>query len=230
VNNASDDLSDLKEQITNVTIGAESLLEHQRETINQAFDVSVRQHYGLAEGVANISECPEGHLHVDEDFAAVEFVKRDDGAYAIIGTNLSNTAFPLLRYDTGDTVELAESQELNCGFHGRVVVSIDGRVEDYVLLSDGSRIGRMDHIFKDMTNIREAQIFQRVAGAIEIRVARSSGYTESDERLLLEETRSYCGGDLQIEVKYFDSLPRSKAGKLRFVVSEIERGLIRVEV
>ncbi len=227
---ARDSYGDLRRQISHVTIGAESLLGHQREAINKAFEVTVRQHYGLAEGVANVSECPEGHLHIDEDFAAVEFVKRDsDAGYAIIGTNFTNPAFPLLRYDTGDTVELAEPGELLCGYGGRVVKEIDGRVEDYVLLDDGSRIGRMDHIFKDMTSIREAQIVQRVPGAIQIRVVRSRGYSKAAEQRLLDETRSYCGQGLRIEIKYLESLPRGRTGKLRFVVSEIERASIRAE-
>ncbi|HEX7167607.1 MAG TPA: hypothetical protein VF230_11565, partial [Acidimicrobiales bacterium] len=51
-----------------VTVGAENLTHGQAEVITAAFGVRPRQHYGLAEGVANFSECVLGTLHVDEDF------------------------------------------------------------------------------------------------------------------------------------------------------------------
>ncbi len=85
-----------------VTTGAENLLPQQIQLIERAFGVRPIQHYGMAEGVANVSQCPRGNLHVDEDFAAVEFVAHPAGGFRILGTNFTNPAFPLLRYDTGD--------------------------------------------------------------------------------------------------------------------------------
>ena len=62
-----------------ITTGAENLLDHQIDQITRAFGVRPRQHYGMAEAIANISECGRGALHVDEDFAAVEFLPNPDG-------------------------------------------------------------------------------------------------------------------------------------------------------
>ena len=85
---------------------------------------------GLAEAVANISECERGRLHVDEDFAAVEFVPEQTGRrHRIVGCNFTNLATPLLRYDTGDLAVL-DDDGCDCGRPGRVVASVDGRQED----------------------------------------------------------------------------------------------------
>lgn len=108
---------------------------------------------------ANISQCLEGFLHVDEDFAAVEFLPAGGDQYRIVGTNLSNLAFPLIRYDTGDLATLTDAI-CECGRPGRIVEHLDGRQEDYVVTRSGAQLGRIDHIFKDMINIREAQIRQ----------------------------------------------------------------------
>ena len=89
-------------QINWVTLGAESVLPQQAKVIEEAFGVRPLQHYGMTEAVANVSECPNGRLHVDEDFSVVEFVPADNGAFRILGTNFTNPAFPLLRYDVGD--------------------------------------------------------------------------------------------------------------------------------
>jgi len=215
---------DLGYQIRWITTGAESLLEHQADLMEKAFGLRPRQHYGMAEAVANISECPHGSLHVDEDFSAVEFVPHPHGlSHKIIGTNFTNPAMPLLRYDVEDMVTLAEDS-CPCGLPGRVVLRIDGRREDYVILRSGTRIGRMDHIFKNMTSIREAQIIQREIGRIIVHVVKAGNYTHQDEVALRKEAVKRVGADTEVKIEYVDAITRTKTGKLRFVVSEIPEG------
>lgn len=205
-----------------VTTGAETLLPHQKHIIETAFGASCRQHYGLAEGVANISECPEGCLHVDEDYALVEFLPIGADRYRIIGTSFSNYAFPLLRYDTGDIAELSpRSVSCNCGRSGRVARSIDGRIEDYIVLPDGTKIGRLDHLFKDMINIKEAQILQDDPASVVFRIVRNSRYTERDEQRLLRDIRQRLGAQIKIRLSYVDAVERTDTQKLRFVISNL---------
>jgi len=206
-----------------VTTGAENLLPHQRVLIRKAFGVEPRQHYGLAEGVANISECEYGKLHVDEDYAFVEFVPDEhSNGHKILGTNFSNQATALIRYDTGDIAQLEDSSiRCCCGRPGRLIKSIDGRCEDYIVLKNGAKLGRMDHIFKDMIHIREAQLRQFVRGEIEILIVPAEGYTESDEKKLLTEFRKRVGHYTKLSIHYVEELERSRSGKLRFVVSRL---------
>jgi phenylacetate-CoA ligase len=218
---------DLGYEVRWITVGAENLLSQQSKLMKKAFGVRPRQHYGMAEAVANISECEYGALHVDEDFAAVEFIPNPNGpGYRVIGTNFTNVATPLLRYDVGDIVTLSD-RTCPCGRPGRIVASIDGRQEDYVVLGDGTRLGRMDHIFKDMVNIREAQIYQGRPGKMTIRVVRGDGYSDDDQYLLLQEARKRVGEDMDISIEYVDHLERSSTGKLRFVVSDVAEGQLK---
>lgn len=205
-----------------VTTGAENLLPQQRDLMKRAFGCPVRQHYGQAESVANISECPNGHLHIDEDFSFVELIplEQHPGVFRIIGTNWSNPAFPLFRYDTGDLVHYSEGTQ-SCDMTGRVVDSIDGRKEDYVVLPSGARLGRLDHIFKDLTQIREAQIYQPNRETLIFRIVKRDDYTADSERRLIEEARKRLGHEVSIQVEYLAALERGKTGKLRFVVSGV---------
>lgn len=221
-----DGATDLGYQVRWVTTGAENLLQHQAKVMEKAFGVRPRQHYGLAEGVANLSECETGHLHVDEDFAAVEFLFDErSGAHRIIGTNYTNPAMPFLRYDTGD-LATPEPAPCVCGRPGRVVAAIDGRLEDYVVLPNGVRVGRLDHVFKDMVRVREAQIVQHADGVLEVRVLPRPGYSALDEAALLMELRNRVGRDIRVEVVLVEALERSPAGKLRFVISKIPEARI----
>jgi len=224
-----EDNLDSGQAVRYVTIGAESLLPQQRQVIEQAFGVKVRQHYGQAESVANISECEYGNLHVDEDYSIVEFLPIGDGQYRIIGTSLINPAFLFLRYDTGDiaTLQVEHPDEVGegtcqCRSLGRLVKEIDGRKEDYVVLPNGAAVGRLDHIFKDLVNIREAQIYQRQQGQIELRIVKGQSYTDKDEQELLKETRKRVGDEMRIVVRYVGAIERTRAGKVRFVVSELK--------
>ena len=54
-----------------------------------------------------------------------------------------------------------------------------------------------------------------------MRVVRHSDYTPEDEKSIRRETAKRLGPDAELRIEYVDALPRSKTGKLRFVVSEL---------
>lgn len=204
-----------------VSLGAETVMPHQERLISEAFGVQPIEHYGLAEGVANISMCPERRLHVDEDFSYVEFLPSQNGKMRIVGTSLHNGVFPLVRYDTGDLANLGDGDCI-CGRPGRVVSTIDGRKESFVVTKSGMHLGRLDHIFKDMTNVIEAQILQDSVGAIVLKIVRGEAYSTMNEKQLIQEFAKRVGEEeLSIEFDYVDRIEKTAAGKLRFVISRI---------
>lgn len=207
----------LREQIKYVTIGAENLLDHQASTLQKAFGVHVYQHYGLTEGVANFSEKPNREILVDEDFSAVEFVQQGE-TNKIIATSLTNYAMPLLRWDTKDTVEYKEDIE-----KGRIVTSIDGRIEDYITLPNGRKIGKLDHAFKDATHLREVQIVQDKNYKIHVLVVPRDNEINKDIVLASEIFKQTLGNEVEISFERVDHIQKSQSGKLRFIVSDVEK-------
>jgi phenylacetate-CoA ligase len=185
--------------------------------VRDVFGTAPVQHYGLAEMVANASECPDGRLHIDEDFAAVELAPSVDGTHRILGTSLGNFAMPFIRYETGDLARLA-STPCGCGLPGRVLNSIDGRREDLLELSDGSMVGRLDHLFKDAVRVAEAQIRQAAPGRCTIVIVPRPGFGPADREALIDECRSRFGDRLDVEIEVADAIPRTQRGKLRLVV------------
>ncbi len=211
--------ADLGYQPRWITTGAENLMPHQVDTITRAFGTRPRQHYGLAEGVANLSECPAGFLHVDEDFAAVEFLPHEvaGAGYRLVGSNLSNPAFCLLRYDTGDVVQAWSPAGCTCGRPGRLADAIDGRKEDVLILGDGTRIGRLAHVFQGIDCVAEAQFVQHEPGAVELLIVPRDPFTGQDERAVLAAARRRLGDATRIELRRVASIARERNGKLRFV-------------
>ncbi len=209
-----------------ITTSSEKLLDYQKETINAVFGCPVRQLYGLVEGVANIFECEKGTLHIDETYSYVELIPVDNGnenEYKIVGTSYHNPAFPLVRYDTGDTCILYEHKfACSCGRKSRIIKEILGREEDYLILSDGTKIGRLSPLFKSSLNIKEAQIYQNKPGMAEFRIVKNEKFGAMDEEELIRQIKEKLGNEFNYEMVYCDKLPKTAKGKLRLVINEIK--------
>lgn len=203
-----------------VTCGAENLLDHQADAMERAFGVRPVQTYGQTENVAIFSQQPDRRILVDEDFSAVEFLPTANnaggGILEVVGTCLFNYATPLIRYRTKDIVTLGDTSGPR-----REIASLDGRQEDYISLPDGTRVGKLDHVFKDTPHFQEAQIYQRKDYSVVLRVVGEPYMCVEDERTALGEFRASTGGSIPVEFEYLPSIDRKGSAKLRFVVSEV---------
>lgn len=207
-------------RVKNVTLAAENLLAHQKRLISEAFGVDPRQHYGASEGTVNASENAEGRMYVDEDYCAMEFVPFGEGDHEIVGTSLTNYAMPLIRWRLKDCGSVACDEN---GF--RYVSSLDGRTEDYVVLPNGVRVGRLARVFKDTVHFREVQIHQNADYSIVINAVRSSDDVSEDERTALDELRQSIGRSIPVRFNYVDRIEKTRGGggKFKFVVSEVSQ-------
>ncbi len=204
-----------------VTTGAENLLGNQEKLMQQMFPYAlIRQHYGLMEGVANISQDKNGEWYIDDDFAKVEFIpvsEDNPNICRIIGTGFSNPAFPLIRYDTGDiaTVEWKSDGSVK-------VLSIDGRSSNTLKGPDGFEINeaRLSIVLHDFNHIIEAQFQQHSFTDIDLLVVKNRYYNQEDEKLLRANIADSFDKRMVVNIKYVNQLERTKAGKLKFVVSD----------
>ena len=205
---------------------SETLLDYQRTALEAAFGCKVFNWYGNTELTAHIVECERGSLHVKSDHSLVEFIREDmeparPGEIGeIVGTGFGNYATPLIRYATGDMARLSD-RRCGCGRPGLIIDELMGRVEDIIVTPDGRHVGRLDHVFKDMLNVVEAQILQDTVGAVRIRIVKRSDFDEADIHALEQELRLRLGGAIQLEYEFVDSIPRLPSGKFRFVVSKV---------
>jgi phenylacetate-CoA ligase len=205
---------------------SESLLAFQRETIERAFGARVRDRYGVSEFCVSMFECAQGRLHVDMEFGIVEVEVEEEGEDwergPLLVTGFANEATPLIRYRVGD-VGTRSKRPCPCGRAGDVFLDVDGRIEDYVMTPDGRLVGRLDHVFKEQLDVAEAQVLQETRDALEVLVVRRPGYDDASERALRKEFRTRLGDEIRIEIRYVESIPREKNGKLRAVKSAIGR-------
>lgn len=202
-----------------VTCGAENLLDYQADAMERAFGVRPVQTYGQTENVAIFSQQPDGRILVDEDFSVVEFISNNSGGGSqIVGTCLFNYATPLIRYCTKDIATVADWTGSR-----REVLSLDGRSEDYLYLPDGTKVGKLDQVFKDTPHIQEAQIYQKADYSVVFRVVGEPYMCVEDETKALKAFRDSVGESIVAEFEYLPQLERKGSAKLRFVVSDVGR-------
>lgn len=210
------------EALKGIITSSESLSDAQRAAIERRFGCRVFDWYGQFERVAAIGTCEFGSYHVMSDYSLSEFLPVGGGVHEIVGTGFNNLAMPLIRYRTGDFVELAETDtSCPCGRSFPIVTAIHGRTDDVVKLPDGRHIGRLDHIFKGVSGVIEAQIRQEALDRIDILVVPGTGYSAEVERILMNNARTRLGNSVAIVIRGVGDIPRTKNGKFRGVVCDV---------
>jgi phenylacetate-CoA ligase len=217
-----------------VLAASEELQPHYAETIAEVFGARVSSRYGLNELCGSITTYDCGHLHYDMDYSILEFVEVEgsvtdqDGdekgviLAEVLGTNMHDHAWPLLRYRTGDLVEYHPDDRCEAGHPGRIVRRIHGRSGRYFELPDGSRVTNISVIAKKCTKLRQMQVVQREVGSIVVRVVRDEGFETIDADRIVKQFRRKVGDDLRIELEYVDDIERTKRGKFISIINETE--------
>jgi phenylacetate-CoA ligase len=211
-------------QFKAVFTSSESLLAFQREDIEEAFGAKVRDRYGSAEFAVSMTGCGEENLHVDMEYCIVEVEPMEETDEWVRGhllvTGLGNDATPFIRYRIGD-VGTRLKGPCPCGRPGDVFLDVDGRVEDFIVTPSGRRIGLMDHIFKSMRSVEEAQIVQATPDSIKVIFVPGSDFDRAAEAKLRREIRTRLGDEIEVELHAVSEIDREPNGKFRAVKSTI---------
>ena len=209
-----------------VLANAEGVPDQQRREIEEAFACPVRETYGMAEIVANASECQDGRMHLWPEVGEIEVLDRTGANVSgemgeLICTGLLNVDMPLIRYRVGDRGEVAApGSSCTCGRLLPLLSAVDGRIDDILYTPDGRLIGRLDPVFKSRLPIKEAQIIQDKLDLIRIRYIRDESFSPDDAQSLIDRVRDRMG-DVRVILEEVDSIPRTNNGKFRAVVSNL---------
>ncbi len=216
-----------------VISSSETLYDFQREIIESSFQCRVFDYYAVAERVAFATEC-EAHAghHMVMEYGVSEIVDDQGDPVAagtpgrLVGTSLHNRAMPLIRYVTNDRTAIRPSR-CACGRALEVMDDVTTKAEDTLTLRDGRLISPsvLTHPFKPLDSIEESQIIQKELDRILVRIVPRPDYTERDTEHLIRELKSRLGQETAIEIELVEQLARTKAGKFRWVISEVPLGI-----
>lgn len=221
----------MKLDIPLAVTSSEMLTARARESIVKAFNCDVVEYYGQSERVAfayslgpNEFYFLMGYAYVELDFITTE---QNMDYYEIIGTPLWNSAMPLIRYRTGDLIQVpkgATAMELERIRYGLdPFLGIVGRTEDWYLDSpEGIRLMGIPHIARDAKNIVQMQIIQERLDYVRFLIIPTPEYSKQDEVEIIHSAYDKLPKSIQIDINIVDSLLKTKHGKTPFVIRKWE--------
>jgi phenylacetate-CoA ligase len=210
-----------------VLTSSEKLTEEMRAVISGVYGCPVFDAYSGVEACCLAAECEHHRLHISPDVGIVELVDQNGARVPpgtpgeIVATGLLNFAQPLIRYRTGD-IAVLDPEPCPCGRPLPVLRELVGRLEDTVIGPDGREMVRFHGLYVGLPSVREGQVVQESIDEICLRVVATPAFSDRERQTLIERVRQRLG-DVRVRVQLVDALERTKRGKLRAVVSHVER-------
>jgi phenylacetate-CoA ligase len=213
--------------------GAEVLDAASRRLISSAFGEKLFDLYGCHEFDLLAWECKAHNgYHVNADSVLMEFLDNNGEAVAsgesgkVVCTGLFNYVIPLIRYELGD-VAVPLNDECTCGVTLPLIKSVEGRADDFLLASDGRVISPtvFPYPFEDVDWIRQFRVIQESHKKLVIQVAAKENLADQDRIVRNAESkiRGLFGEDMEVEFEFVEEIPRDPSGKLRKVISHVNR-------
>jgi phenylacetate-CoA ligase len=207
---------------------SESVDDSLRELCSEIFGCPVLSNYSCNEIGYIALQCPMGtNYHVVSESVLVEVIDESGKECGpgeigrVVVTPLHNFSMPLLRYQVGDEAEVAPA--CACGRGLPSLKRIVGRLEDYVTLRSGAkrRVAIEHYKISAIRAVREFQLVQTSLDRVELRVVVSQTLSAEEKEKIDTLLKDSYDGYLEWSIVIVDSLPRTRAGKLRQFVSEI---------
>lgn len=215
-----------------ILCGSENLYPVQKALLENTFRCRVYSWYGHTEQAVLAGECEcSSYYHIFPEYGITELIGTDDKPVTgegeigeIVATGLNNYAMPLIRYRTGD-LGVYTKERCACGRNYPLLKRIEGRLQDIVLIKDGSLVSLTALIFAQHFNaflhIKEMQLVQEEPGKITVKIVKSDLYTASDEAEIFDKMETATNNMLDISFEYTEKIPRTDLGKYRFLIQKI---------
>jgi phenylacetate-CoA ligase len=204
------------------------LTQGQRKQIEQAFQGRLLNVYGHTEGCAVGIPClSSDHLHFLPQVGLIELVDEQGKVLTepgsrgeLVVTGFNNTAFPMIRYRTGDVGVLGE-QDCQCGRNFFILKEIEGRLQDFVVDKHKNLIPLAPAVFNyndmDWRGIREFKVVQNEIGTLEFLVQLENATTADKIQYVAMHVNDIFGGSFVVNVKQVEGFERSRVGKHRYL-------------
>ncbi len=210
-----------------VIVSGDTLLPGMRQSIEKFFQCKCYDQYGQCEGVAMAMECTYGNMHTIPLVGIIEIL-REDGSPCrpgevgeIVATGLLNDAMPLIRYRIGDYGAWSEKKDCPWGNPNPIMTSLEGRVDDYLLMADGKKVGRLA-AFRRSPSIHSAQLVQDKPDHAYLLVRPGDGYRTPHAMAIRNDIVERIG-KFNIDIIEVREIPKTPQGKTKLIVRLNER-------
>lgn len=195
---------------------SEILTDVYRSTIERVFDCVVSDMYGAHDG-GIVAHCINGGFKVGYN-CIVQIEDGSDSGPALL-TDVTSTAFPFIRYKLGDELTLGEGY--SAFYNGQVLDNVVGRTSDVIELENGRVLtGPGFTVLFSKLDVQGYRIYKSGELEITVEIVKGDGFTEEQEKLVIDTMHKHAGDDCSIQVKYADKLVNRANGKNLFFLNK----------
>ncbi|MBU0503845.1 MAG: hypothetical protein KKG43_05585 [Candidatus Omnitrophica bacterium] len=205
----------------------EHLFPYQKDLIEKQFGCRVFNYYGTQERLFSATECYEyGNLHIDMENGIVEIVKKgkqlaDGECGSLVATGLHNYIMPLIRYDIGDIASIS-GRICPCKRGLKTIDLLRGRSNEKLFYNNKYIYSAtLAQLLTRLKKIKECQFVQVSGSQLLINVILDSCAPDDTIVQFKAFLRELIGDDIEIEVRFVDSIPRDPSGKFKFIISDL---------
>jgi phenylacetate-CoA ligase len=211
-----------------VYTAAEPLFDYQRQVIESVFACRVFNSYSCREIGYIACECEQhDRLHIMMGNCHVEVLRDgepagdgEDGEFVL--TNLTNLAFPLIRYRVEDWGKKSTGR-CPCGRGLPMLDIVEARTVDLFRTRDGRTVyGTFaNKLMPTLGDVKQFQVVQKSLDLVVFRLVRD-GEIDRDKLLTVKEvSKATLGDNVEIRFEFVDDLPSTPTGKHRYLISEV---------
>lgn len=222
INNRNEEFNNYPKAIS---VSVETLMKSDRAIIEKVFGKILYDQYGCGEVNSIAFECSEHQgLHHAFEHSIIEVLDDNDNdskSGRLIITNLDNYAMPLIRYENGDIITLAE-YECTCGRESMLISEIQGRIFDKIVGTNGKIVhgGFFDDlILKSNAEINKWQIVQSDIDCLKLYYISKNDISFSSKNYIEHYIKKQLGSDTKVIFEKKDYLMPEENGKYKFVKS-----------
>ena len=211
---------------------ADMLYKHQRKAVEETFNCQIFDYYSGRETSLQAAECSEHFgYHLSMENAVVEFIKENEHVSPgetgrILLTDLCNYAMPFIRYEIGD-LGTPSDECCPCGRKLPIMKSLKGRIFDFIITPEGKYIpGEYFHyiiIDHHIHGIKEFQILQKSINKLTVYIVKNPNEKTNDVNRFINLIQKEAGENVEIELEYTSLIKRTSSGKLRHVISKVNK-------
>ena len=210
-----------------LTTSGEHLSQQVRQKLSEAFDCDVQSTYSCTEGGTMACECPEHHLHINDDWVILEAVDHNNQpvplgtpSSKVLMTNLSNRVCPFIRFEITDRLAV-HNEPCKCG-NSMPWVTLEGRTDDILTFENGVKVIpiSLHVILKKIREIKRFQLIQHEGNRLELRIVAED--RQAAFRKAKHDIESYLASNGITAVMYLsDKLPEAHpvSGKFKQVIT-----------
>lgn len=207
------------------------------QEMKEVFGATPTELYSSKEAGSMAHPCPEGHgYHANDEAVLLEIVDDQGQPVAagdvgrVVVTPFASTAFPLIRYDQGDTA--IAGARCACGRALTAFEKISGRTRHEFLRPDGATIDNLSDKARAVLGAGQWQVAKVGPDRFEVRFVRRDWGIARDEAEFVRIFKETFYPQADVKLIEIDHIPLNKNGKFMEKIIEWSDGddLIRADL